>query len=54
MSQENVEIVRRCAEVINRCDISEEIPSALLELADPGVELDLSRNVFNPILRCAQ
>ncbi len=48
MSQENVEIVRRCAEAMNTRDLSDELPPALLELIDPAVELDLSRNVFNP------
>ncbi len=48
MSQENVEIVRRCAEGMNTRDLSDELPPGLLELVDPAVELDLSRNVFNP------
>jgi ketosteroid isomerase-like protein len=43
MSHESVEIVRRCVECINRRDFSQ-----LFELFDPEIELDLSRNVFNP------
>jgi ketosteroid isomerase-like protein len=43
MSQENVEVVRRCAEFMNRRDLSQ-----LFELVDPEVEVDLSRNIFNP------
>jgi ketosteroid isomerase-like protein len=43
MSQENVEIVRRCVELFNRRDVAQAI-----ELLDPDIELDLSRNVFNP------
>ena len=42
MSQENVEIVRRATEAMNRRDLAQ-----LLELCDPDIELDLSRNVFN-------
>jgi uncharacterized protein len=43
MSQENVEIVRRCLEFWIKRDWS-----AALDLLDPTVEFDLSRNVFNP------
>jgi ketosteroid isomerase-like protein len=43
MSQENVEVVRRCAECMDR----RELPQAF-EMLDPDVEIDLSRNVFNP------
>ena len=43
MSQENVEIVRRYYEAANRRDFS-----LLPELVDPDIEIDLSRNVFNP------
>jgi ketosteroid isomerase-like protein len=43
MSQEHVEIVRRCVELFNRRDVAQ-----VLELLDPDVELDLSRNIFNP------
>jgi ketosteroid isomerase-like protein len=43
MSQENLEIVRRCAEFMNRRDLSQ-----LFELVDPEIEVDLSRNIFNP------
>jgi ketosteroid isomerase-like protein len=43
MSQENVETVRRCVELFNRRDVAE-----VLELLDPDIELDLSRNIFNP------
>src|SRR4029453_4429746 len=43
MSQENVETVRRCVELFNRRDVEE-----VLELLDPDIELDLSRNIFNP------
>jgi ketosteroid isomerase-like protein len=43
MSKENVEIVRRCIDALNRRDIE-----ALFELSDPDVEVDLSRNIFNP------
>ena len=47
MSQENVEIVRRCLEFWIRRDWS-----AALDLLDPTVEFDLSRNVFNPAVYC--
>ncbi len=43
MSQENLEIVRRCVETLN----SRDFPS-VFELFDPEIEIDLSRNVFNP------
>jgi ketosteroid isomerase-like protein len=43
MSQEHVEIVRRCVELFNSRDLAQA-----LELVDPDVELDLSRNIFNP------
>jgi ketosteroid isomerase-like protein len=43
MSQENVEIVRRCYELWRDRDWS-----AVPEVLDPEFELDLSRNVFNP------
>ena len=43
MSQEHVEIVRRCIELFNSRDLTQA-----LELLDPDVELDLSRNIFNP------
>ena len=43
MSQQNVEIVRRCVELFNRRGVAQ-----VLELLDPDVELDLSRNIFNP------
>jgi ketosteroid isomerase-like protein len=43
MSQENVEIVRRCLEFWVNRDWS-----GAPELVDPNVEFDLSRNVFNP------
>jgi ketosteroid isomerase-like protein len=43
MSQENVEIVRRYLEGVDRRDWS-----MLPELVDPDIEIDLSRNVFNP------
>jgi ketosteroid isomerase-like protein len=42
VSQENVEIVRRCVELFNRRDMAQA-----LELLDPDIELDLSRNIFN-------
>jgi ketosteroid isomerase-like protein len=43
MSQQNVEIVRRCYELWGRLDWP-----AIPEIFDPGIEVDLSRNVFNP------
>jgi ketosteroid isomerase-like protein len=43
MSRENVEIVRRCYELWDRREWS-----AFPELFDSDVEIDLSRNVFNP------
>jgi ketosteroid isomerase-like protein len=43
VSKENVEIVRRCIDLFNSRDISQ-----VAELLDPEIELDLSRNVFNP------
>ena len=43
MSQENVEIIRRCYELWHSREWS-----AIPELFDPDIEIDLSRNVFNP------
>jgi ketosteroid isomerase-like protein len=43
MSQENVEIVRRCAESLDR----REFPQ-VFGMLDPDLEINLSRNVFNP------
>jgi ketosteroid isomerase-like protein len=43
MSQENVEVVRRCYGFWTNRDLS-----LLTELVDPDAVLDLSRNVFNP------
>ncbi len=43
MSEENVEIVRRCYEFLENRD-----ESLIVELIDPDVVYDLSRNVFNP------
>jgi uncharacterized protein len=43
MSQENVEIVRRCYELWGSRDWS-----MISEVFDPDVEIDLSRNIFNP------
>jgi ketosteroid isomerase-like protein len=47
MSQENVEIVRQCAEAMNG-HLSQVDLSEVFELCEPDVEIDLSRNVFNP------
>ena len=43
MSQENVELVRRCYGMLANRDFS-----AIPEVIDPDFVLDLSRNVFNP------
>jgi ketosteroid isomerase-like protein len=43
MSQENVEIVRRCSEFWTSRDFA-----YLAEVADPELVIDMSRNVFNP------
>jgi ketosteroid isomerase-like protein len=43
MSQENVEVVRRCYEFWADRDFS-----TFHEVADPGIVIDVSRNVFNP------
>jgi ketosteroid isomerase-like protein len=43
MSQENVEIVRRLYDALNRDDIE-----GAIELTDPAVRYDLSERVFNP------
>jgi ketosteroid isomerase-like protein len=43
MSQENVEVVRRCYELMAKRDFS-----AFPEVAHPDLVFDLSRNVFNP------
>jgi ketosteroid isomerase-like protein len=49
MSQENVEIVRRCVELFDGRNMAQGIEALDgLDLLDPDVELDLSRNVFNP------
>src|SRR5512132_3332289 len=45
MSQENVELVRRCYELWEQRDFRSEI---LEELLDAHFVFDLSRNVFNP------
>jgi ketosteroid isomerase-like protein len=44
MSQENVEIVRRAYEAFNLRDWS-----LAREVLAPDIEIDLSRNVFNPV-----
>ena len=43
MSQENVEVVRRCYEAMNARDFS-----VVPEITHPDFVWDLSRNVFNP------
>ena len=43
MSQENVEIVRRCSEFFRSRDLS-----YLAQVVDPDFVFDVSRNVFNP------
>jgi hypothetical protein len=43
MSQENVEVARRCSEFWTSRDFA-----YLAEVADPEVVIDMSRNVFNP------
>ena len=43
MSQENVKVIRRCNEFWENRD-----ESLIVELIDPDVVYDLSRNVFNP------
>ena len=43
MSEENVQIVKRCMKFWEDRDLS-----AALEFFDPDIEFDLSRNVFNP------
>jgi ketosteroid isomerase-like protein len=43
VSKDAVEIVRRCIELFNRRNVAR-----VLELLDPDIELDLSRNIFNP------
>src|SRR4051812_50034529 len=43
MSQENVEIVKRCARFWQDRD-----SSRIREVFDPDVEVDVSRNIFNP------
>jgi ketosteroid isomerase-like protein len=43
MSQENVELVRRSYEAMNKREFSHTS-----ELLDPEVEFDLSRNILNP------
>lgn len=43
ISEQNVEIVRRCYELLNRREFTRE-----LELYDPEIEVDNSRLVFNP------
>ncbi len=43
MSQENVEIVRRCYEHLNRGDVA-----GFVELCDDDVLIDMSERVFNP------
>jgi ketosteroid isomerase-like protein len=49
MSRENVEIVRRSVELFDGRNLAEGIEALDgLEVMDPDVELDLSRNIFNP------
>jgi ketosteroid isomerase-like protein len=43
MSQENVEIVRRCSEFFRSRDLS-----YLAQVVEPDFVFDVSRNVFNP------
>jgi ketosteroid isomerase-like protein len=43
MSEENVEIVRRLYDALNRGD-----REGAIELLDPGIRYDLSERVFNP------
>jgi ketosteroid isomerase-like protein len=43
MSEENVEVVRRCHDLWRKRDFER-----VLELVDPDAVFDLSRNVFNP------
>jgi ketosteroid isomerase-like protein len=43
MSQENVEVVRRCSEFFRSRDFS-----YLAQVVDPELVFDVSRNVFNP------
>jgi ketosteroid isomerase-like protein len=43
MSQENVEIVRRIYEYLNRGDVE-----GLIGLCDGGIQMDFSERVFNP------
>jgi ketosteroid isomerase-like protein len=51
MSQENVELVRRAYEVFNLREFSaaSEFYSRASEFFAPDIEIDLSRNVFNPV-----
>jgi ketosteroid isomerase-like protein len=49
MSQENVEIVRRCYELVAERDFS-----LIPELANPDFVFDLSRNIFNPAIYYGQ
>lgn len=49
MSRENVEIVSRCVELFDGRNLAQGLEGLdALELLDPDVELDLSRNIFNP------
>jgi ketosteroid isomerase-like protein len=43
MSEENMELVRRLYDAVNRGDIE-----GAIELTDPAVKYDLSERVFNP------
>jgi ketosteroid isomerase-like protein len=43
MSEENVEVVRRLYEALNRGDLE-----GAIEMTDPNIRYDLSERVFNP------
>jgi hypothetical protein len=48
VSEENVEIVRRVAELMSECYRTGRVTDAVLELFAPDFRVDASHRVFNP------
>src|SRR2546421_2328402 len=48
MSQENVEVVREVMGLLDRAAADGEVPPRLADLFATGVQIDMSRRVFNP------
>jgi hypothetical protein len=48
VSEENVELVRRAAELLSEAYKSGEVTDEILALCAPDFQVDASRRVFNP------